>query len=65
MNKEREKMKRYLEQLASIKEELESLYCARVDVDDDTLTSDEKLVLQDSDNAVNSLLDIINYYCEE
>ena len=58
-------MKKYLQQLASIKEELESLYYARVDVDDDTLTSDEKLVLQDSDNAVNSLLDIINYYCEE
>ena len=57
-------MKKYLEQLASIKEELESLYYARVDVDDDTLTSDEKLVLQDSDNAVNSLLDIIEYYCK-
>lgn len=57
-------MKKYLKQLASIKEELETLYYMRTDVDDDTLTSDEKLVLQDCDKDISDLLDIIEYYCE-
>lgn len=57
-------MKKYLKQLASIREELEALYYMRSDIDDETITRDEQLVLHDCDKAINTLLDTIEYYCK-
>ena len=57
-------MKEYLKQLASIKEELLELYDMRCDIDDESLSHDYQLVLNDCDKAVVSLLDIIEYYCK-
>ena len=57
-------MKKYLKQLASIREELETLYYMRSDIDDETISHDYLLVLHDCDKAVNTLLDTIEYYCK-
>lgn len=57
-------MKKYLKQLASIREELEALYYMRSDIDDETISHDYQLVLHDCDKAVNTLLDTIEYYCK-
>lgn len=56
-------MKKYLKQLASIREELETLYYMRCDIDVESLSRDYQLVLNDCDKAISDLLDTIEYYC--
>ena len=65
MNKEREKMKRYLEQLATIKDALQSLFLMSADMSYLDLMRDERLTMLDCDEAINTLLGVIYEYCEK
>lgn len=57
-------LEKYLEQLADVKRALQFLSLTRIDIDDSLLSDKERVMLQDCDDAVGTLLDIIFDYCE-
>ena len=57
-------LQNYLDQLAEVKRALQFLSLTRLDIDDSLLSDKERVMLQDCDDAADTLLDIIFDYCE-